>query len=316
MELLPEDAEICVSVDLDEVFQPGWRRALEAAWRPGTKQAAYRYTWNFRPDGSEGCVFFREQIHTRRGFRWKNPVHEVLEYIGEEPYACVRVPGMQLDRCAELAQKVDTAIGEKYQMAFDNRLGYLTAFPTDVGTGMRASVLLHLPALTAQRQTGPVMQTVSKLGLTLRGFYGEGSEARGNMYVLTNQASLGRSEDDILRSVTAAAEQIVAHERQTREKAEKADMLALQDRLLRSYGEVMHARIMTAKEMARRLSDIRYAASMGYVHAPIGALDELLMDLQPGSLKRSAGRELSDREIDALRAERLRRRLEEIGRMD
>lgn len=160
------------------------------------------------------------------------------------------------------------------------------------------------------------MQTVSKLGLTLRGFYGEGSEARGNMYVLTNQASLGRSEDDILRSVTAAAEQIVAHERQTREKAEKADMLALQDRLLRSYGEVMHARIMTAKEMARRLSDIRYAASMGYVHAPIGALDELLMDLQPGSLKRSAGRELSDRKSTRFGAERLRRRLEEIGRMD
>ncbi len=271
-----------------------------------------------RQELGEHRLITGEMVSARHGAALISSGKNVSVLVNEDDHIRILsiLPGMQLDRCAELAQKVDTAIGEKYQMAFDNRLGYLTAFPTDVGTGMRASVLLHLPALTAQRQTGPVMQTVSKLGLTLRGFYGEGSEARGNMYVLTNQASLGRSEDDILRSVTAAAEQIVAHERQTREKAEKADMLALQDRLLRSYGEVMHARIMTAKEMARRLSDIRYAASMGYVHAPIGALDELLMDLQPGSLKRSAGRELSDREIDALRAERLRRRLEGIGRMD
>ncbi|MBQ4088282.1 MAG: ATP--guanido phosphotransferase [Clostridia bacterium] len=226
------------------------------------------------------------------------------------------MPGVQLDRSAALAFSVDDAIGAKYQLAFDSQLGYLTSFPTDVGTGMRASVILHLPALTAARQTGPVMQAVSKLGLTLRGFYGEGSDARGNIYVLTNQASLGRSEDDILKSVAAAVEQIVGHERQMREKAEKNDMIALQDKLMRSFGELMYARVMNAKEMYRRLSDIRYAASMGYAHAPITAIDELMQDLQPGSLRMKAGNGVTERELDVLRADILRKRLTELQRID
>ncbi len=226
------------------------------------------------------------------------------------------MPGQQLERSAALAFRVDDTIGAKYQFAFDAQLGYLTSYPTDVGTGMRASVALHLPALTAAKQTGPVMQAVSKLGLTLRGFYGEGSDARGNIYLLTNQASLGRSEDDILKSVAAAVEQIVGHERQMREKAEKSDMLALQDRLMRSFGELMYARIITAKEMHRRLSDIRYAASMGYAHAPIMAIDELMQDLQPGSLAVIAERELTEREQDIMRADILRKKLTELRHME
>jgi len=226
------------------------------------------------------------------------------------------MPGQQLERSAALAFRVDDSIGSKYQLAFDSRLGYLTSYPTDVGTGMRASVALHLPALTAAKQTGPVMQAVSKLGLTLRGFYGEGSDARGNIYQLTNQASLGRSEDDILRSVSAAVEQIVSHERQMREKAEKSDMTALQDRLMRSFGELMYARILTTKEMHRRLSDIRYAASMGYAHAPITAIDELMQDMLPGSLSINAGRELTEREADIMRADILRRKLNELQHME
>lgn len=226
------------------------------------------------------------------------------------------MPGLQLERSAELAFAVDDEVGQKYPLAFDPQLGYLTSFPTDVGTGMRISAVLHLPALTAARQIGPVMQAVGKLGLTVRGFYGEGSEVRGNMYVLSNQQSLGRSEDDMLRSIAAAAEQIVGHERQTREQMERADMLLLQDRLLRSLGEVLHSRLMGAKEMTRRLSDIRYAASMGYFHAPLRALDELLMDMQPGSLVKYAGKPLSDRERDEMRSDLMKKRLAEIQTME
>ncbi len=226
------------------------------------------------------------------------------------------MPGLQLERSAELAFAVDDEVGQKYPLAFDAQLGYLTSYPTDVGTGMRISAVLHLPALTAARQIGPVMQAVGKLGLTVRGFYGEGSEVRGNMYVLSNQQSLGRSEGDMLRSMGAAAEQIVGHERQMREQTEKADMLLLQDRLMRSLGEVMNARLMGAKEMTRRLSDIRYAASMGYFHAPLRALDELLMDMQPGSLVKYAGRPLSDRERDEMRSDLMKKRLAEIQTME
>ena len=82
LELVPEDADVCVCTDLDEVFHPGWRSALERAWTPGTRQASYRYTWSFQPDGSEGVVFWQEKIHARRGFRWVHPVHEVLEWVG------------------------------------------------------------------------------------------------------------------------------------------------------------------------------------------------------------------------------------------
>ena len=98
LELVPEEADICVCTDLDEVFHPGWREALEKAWIPGTGQARYRYTWSFTPDGKEGVVFWIEKAHARRGYRWTHPVHEVLAYVGEgEPGPMVAVPGMQLD---------------------------------------------------------------------------------------------------------------------------------------------------------------------------------------------------------------------------
>ena len=102
LELVPEDADICVCTDLDELFHPGWRALLEAAWKPGCSQAVYRYTWNFREDGSEGVVFWYEKVHTRHGFRWTHPVHEVLEWIGEgRPGPKVTVEGMQLDHRAD-----------------------------------------------------------------------------------------------------------------------------------------------------------------------------------------------------------------------
>ena len=98
LELVPEDADVCVCTDLDEVFRPGWRTALEQAWTPGTSQARYRYTWSFQPDGSEGVVFWQEKIHARRGFRWVHPVHEVLEWVGEgERGPMVSVQGIQLN---------------------------------------------------------------------------------------------------------------------------------------------------------------------------------------------------------------------------
>lgn len=98
LELVPEDTDVCVCTDLDEVFRPGWRSALEGVWTPETRQASYRYTWSFQPDGSEGVMFWQEKIHARRGFRWVHPVHEVLEWVGEgERGPMVSVQGIQLN---------------------------------------------------------------------------------------------------------------------------------------------------------------------------------------------------------------------------
>ena len=102
LELVPEDADICACTDLDELFHPGWRVLLERAWKPGTGQASYRYTWNFNPDGSEGVVFWPEKIHARKGYRWVHPVHEVLRWTGEgRPGSVVRAVGVQLDHRAD-----------------------------------------------------------------------------------------------------------------------------------------------------------------------------------------------------------------------
>ena len=234
--------------------------------------------------------------------------------LNEEDHLRIQglMPGLQIERAAELAFSADDVLGAKYAFAFDPQWGYLTSCPTNVGTGMRASAMLHLPALSTSGQMGAVLQAVSKLGLTVRGLYGEGSEALGHLYQLSNQVTLGRSEEDVIRSLIAATEQIVGHERAVREHTEKKDMLSLQDTLLRSWGVAQNARLMSAKELMRRYSDIRYAASMGYLHAPLRGLDKLMMDLQPGSLGVYSGKLIGEREGEILRAKLLGEKLREL----
>ena len=219
------------------------------------------------------------------------------------------LPGLQLERSAEMALSLDEKVGEDYPFAFDTQWGFLTACPANTGTGLRACVILHLPALAQAGQMGAVMQSVAKLGLTIRGMYGNGADAQGQLYQMSNVATLGRSEEDVIRSLVAATDENVNHDRAMRENAEKKDMLQLQDALMRSWGETMHARLMSTKEFMRRYSDIRYAASLGYLHLPIPALDLLMMDLQPGSLGVRAGHLIGEREAEILRAKILREEL-------
>lgn len=231
--------------------------------------------------------------------------------LNEEDHLRIQglLPGMQLERAAQLALDADELLGSGYPFAFDPQWGFLTSCPTNTGTGMRASVMLHLPGLARSGQMAAVMQAVAKLGLTVRGIYGEGSEGKGNLYQLSNQVTLGRSEDDVVHTLATAAQQMVENERSAREQLEKRNLLALQDRLWRSWGELTNAKLMTAREFMRRYSDVRFAASMGYLPIVQGELDQLMMDLQSGALAESAGRLLSDREAEILRAERLRKEL-------
>ena len=222
------------------------------------------------------------------------------------------LPGLDLSRAAELAFLLEEDVGSKHPFAFDSQWGYLTASPANTGTGMRCSLILHLPALTQGGQMGAIMQAVGKVGRTIRGLYSEDSEARGHLYQLSNQATLGHSEEDIVRSLESAAAQIIGHERAMREMAEKKDMMALQDKLMRSWGELMYARLLTTKEFMQRYSDIRYAASMGYLHASLPALDCLMMDVQPGSLGVRAGKLIGDRESEILRAKVAREELKKL----
>ncbi|MDO4739047.1 MAG: ATP--guanido phosphotransferase [Eubacteriales bacterium] len=228
--------------------------------------------------------------------------------INEEDHVRVQglLPGLQLERAAELAFRADDSLSQHAAFAFDRQWGYLTACPANAGTGMRASVILHLPALQAAGQLGALGQNMAKIGITIRGVYGEGSDALGGLYLLSNQATLGRSEEDILRSLEAAAAQICTHERELREGVLKQDRLMVEDKLMRSVGVLREARILRLDEFMKHMSDLRLACAVGVLDAPLHRIDELIMDLQPGSLCARAKESLSQRQIDEMRAAHMR----------
>lgn len=228
--------------------------------------------------------------------------------VNEEDHLRIQglLPGMQLESAASLAFEADEKLSESGDYAFDPQWGYLTSCPTNTGTGLRASTMLHLPALSAAGQGGALLSTVSKLGLTVRGLYGEGSEANGNIYQLSNQVTLGRAEEDMIKTLIAATGQICGHERTLREQMKKDDGLVTLDKLMRSVGVMGHARLMALPEFMQRYSDLRLLVSMGTVYAEFSELDKLMMDLHPGSLAVYAGTELSEHEQCVLRADLLR----------
>ena len=231
--------------------------------------------------------------------------------VGEEDHLRVQalLPGLQLGNAMELADHVDRTIEREERFAFDREWGYLTACPTNTGTGMRASVMLHLAGLSMLSKTGEVIRAVSQLGLTVRGLYGEGTEASGHLYQLSNQVTLGRTEAEILRLISDTAEQVIGRERAARQALLERDTVQLEDKLMRSYGVFTSARLMTNKEFMNRLSSARLAADLGFIDVTQARLSKLMNDVQPATLERNAGQELSDRERDILRAEIIRKTL-------
>lgn len=235
--------------------------------------------------------------------------------INEEDHLRIQalLPGLQPEEAARLAFEVDDALSASGKYAYDPQFGYLTTCPTNTGTGMRASAMLHLPALTITNRISAVIQTISKLGMTVRGLYGEGSDARGCLYQLSNQVTLGRTEEYIIKTLVAATAQLAAQERSVRNQLREQDAMGLYDRLMRSVGLMANARIMGAVEFMQRYSDLRMAVSMDMVDAHLSEVDSMMMDLQNASLNMEAQRDMSDRERDILRADRLRERIKNLS---
>ncbi|MBQ3078378.1 MAG: protein arginine kinase [Clostridia bacterium] len=238
--------------------------------------------------------------------------------INEEDHLRIQslLPGLQLEKTAELAFQADDILSGGEPFAFDARWGYLTSCPTNAGTGMRASALIHLPALTNVRKMGQIIQAVGKLGFTVRGLYGEGSEADGNLYQISNQVTMGRTEEDMIKGLLAVTDQIAEQEREERKKLFDADPDVFTDKIMRSVGIMLNARLMDGKEFMKLYSDLRLAASVGVIDAPIAGIDQLMKDMQTGSLSVLAGRALNDRDKMILRANELRSRLPEILNSD
>lgn len=227
--------------------------------------------------------------------------------INEEDHIRIQVikPDMDLEGAYELADKIDTLLDQELGFAFNDELGYLTQCPTNIGTGMRASLMMHLPALQITGSMGKISASLSKLGLVIRGMYGEGSEPKGAVYQLSNQVTLGISEKEAIHNLRDIARQLVEQERAARE--EMAKRLEVQDSIYRSLGVLHYAKLLSNDEAMKRISDLRFGIEMGIIeNIGFDTINRLMIEIQPATLMKNVGKKLSSKERDQIRAELVR----------
>jgi protein arginine kinase len=215
--------------------------------------------------------------------------------------------GFALDEAYRTAGSIDKALSHELDFAFDERLGYLTQDPTALGTGMKASVVLHLPALVSTSQITKIITMVSKLGLSLRGSYGEGAAAKGDMFRLSNTITLGISEKAAIENLKSIALQIAAQERTAREELFKAPVT--EDRIYRAYGVLKYARMIDTSEFMDLMSLVRLGAVKGLINMECAHIEALMIHMQPATISLSVDRPLDRVERDKLRAMLVRQSL-------
>ncbi|WEK53840.1 MAG: protein arginine kinase [Candidatus Cohnella colombiensis] len=241
---------------------------------------------------------------------------DISVMINEEDHLriqCLR-PGFQLYEAWDTATKIDDIFEEQVDYAFDEKYGYLTSCPTNVGTGIRISVMMHLPALVMTTQINRILSAVNQVGLAVRGLYGEGSEATGNLFQVSNQITLGQSEQEIVENLQQVVKQLIDHERAARNKLLAESKLRVMDRIRRSFGLLSQAVYMDSKEASQRLSDLRLGVHLGLMpEVDEHTLNELLVSTQPGFLQQTFGEAMSPEERDQSRAQLIRSRLATHG---
>ncbi len=225
--------------------------------------------------------------------------------------------GLQLRQAFKLVDKIDSALEAKLDFAYDARLGYLTACPTNVGTGMRASAMLHLPGLVLSELINQVIQAVNKIGLAVRGLYGEGTEAMGNLFQISNQTTLGEKEDEIIARLSKVIETIIEKEHDARQVLLQKKPDTLWDQTGRAYGLLTYAHAMNSKEALNLLSIMKLAIDLGvFPEEKRLSIDELFMETQPAHLQKSTQQKLNAEERDHLRAQIVRERLKTFPNPD
>ena len=232
--------------------------------------------------------------------------------INEEDHLRMQVmkSGFNLKEAWQILDDIDTELGNSLDFAYSVDFGYLTACPTNTGTGMRASVMLHLPSLVMTKQIGKVLQAITKLSLTARGLYGEGTEASGNFFQISNQVSLGHKEEDIIDNIDRIIKQIVDHEQSARETLLAQNKEALEDRIWRAYGTLKSAHIITSTETIDLLSLARLGVDLGVIkQADRTLINELFVITQPAHLQKLEKKKLSPNQRDVKRAEIIREKL-------
>ena len=232
--------------------------------------------------------------------------------INEEDHLRIQIlqSGFNIIEAWRMADEIDTDLAKKLPYAFSAKWGYLTACPTNTGTGLRASVMLHLPALVMTNQIGKVFQAISKLGLTMRGFYGEGTEAIGNFFQVSNQVTLGRGERELVEKINGIVEKLVKREESTRNILMMKKKEEITDKIWRAYGTLKSARIITSQETIKLLSVIRLGVNLGVITGMDDTqINELFTLTQPAHLQKIDGKLLSPDQRDYKRADIIRERL-------
>lgn len=232
--------------------------------------------------------------------------------INEEDHLRVQVmrPGFQFKRVWKQADTLDNSIEEHLDLAFSAELGYLTACPTNVGTGLRASVMMHLPGLVLNSQMEQVIRAVNQLGLAVRGWMGEGSEASGSIFQISNQQTLGESEEEIIKRVTSVLQTIVEQEQNARAKLMDSDSAKLLDKIGRAYGTARNAHLLTSVEAMNCLSLLRLATDLNLLpDTERPKLDRLFIESQPGHVQLAARGSLETQKRDVARARFLREQM-------
>lgn len=218
--------------------------------------------------------------------------------------------GLEIRSAMDNAEKIDHELGNKLEYDFSGDYGFLTSCPTNVGTGLRASVLIHLPGLVLTNEIDGVISQITKVGLAVRGFYGEGSDVLGNIFQVSNQTTLGRNEEDIIGSLEEVTRQLMAHEENARTTLVRDAGEEMKDKIWRAYGILKHARMLTSGEAMNLLSALRMGAAMGILDMlPLRLVNEIMLLIQPAHLQKLLNEELSPSERDSRRAQLVRERL-------
>ncbi len=234
--------------------------------------------------------------------------------INEEDHLRIQCmfSGMLIGDAWKLCNNIDLLLENKIDFAFSRQYGYLTCCPTNIGTGIRASVMLHLPGLVMTGYIKGILEACGKLGVAVRGIYGENSYASGNMFQISNQVTLGQKEDEIVTGVTNIAFQIIEQERMLRAELHRQNPYRFEDKIFRSFAVFSGARIISYEESLKLISDVRLGVDMGIIKdINIETLNEIMLLIQPASLQKTAGSVLGPDERDIKRAEIIRNKLKE-----
>ena len=246
-----------------------------------------------------------------------NPEESLCVMINEEDHLRMQAlrPGVQVKQAWMAIDQVDSTLEKHLEYAFSSELGYLTACPTNLGTGIRVSAMLHLPALVLAEQINQIIQAVGKLGLAVRGLYGEGTEALGNVFQVSNQMTLGEDEVTIVERINKVLSQIIEHEENARVSLMEKKPKMILNHIGRAYGILAHAHIISSKETMNLLSLLRLGVDLNQfagLERPL--VDELFIVTQPAHLQKRFSEKLSAEERDVMRADMLRDRLRDVSR--